>query len=207
VEPYEELPVDKDAFKGEIPPIATLVPFSPFGFYIRRKLFIHNMGHALCAYFGWLKGYTYIYEAVADETIASRAKGAMLTVAEALHKDYGIPLKEIEDNVYDLLSRFGNRVLCDSVARVGKDPVRKLRYNDRLTGAALYCMEQGLSADCILTGIAAALRFDNPGDGAAMEVQTHIAEYSVKSAIRKFCGLDDAALIARIAAEYEKLGS
>lgn len=205
VEPYEELPVDKDAFKGEIPPIKTLVPFSPFGFYIRRKLYIHNMGHALCAYFGWLKGYTYIYEAVADETIASRARGAMLTVAAALHKHYGIPLAVIEDNVYDLLSRFGNRVLKDSVARVGKDPVRKLKYNDRLTGAALYCMEQGLEADSILTGIAAALRFDNPEDEAAMEVQTHISEYSVKSAIRKFCGLDDAALTARIAAEYDKL--
>lgn len=38
VEPYCELPVDKSAFKGEIPEIKNMVPFSPFDFYIRRML-------------------------------------------------------------------------------------------------------------------------------------------------------------------------
>ena len=46
VERYGYLPVDRDAFRGEIPAIANMVPFSPFDFYIRRKLYIHNMGHA-----------------------------------------------------------------------------------------------------------------------------------------------------------------
>lgn len=205
VEPYEELPVDKHAFRGEIPPIKTLVPFSPFGFYIRRKLFVHNMGHALCAYFGWLKGFVYIYEAAEDEEIAARVRDAMLNVAEALHRDYAIPLTEIEDNVHDLIRRFGNRVLKDSIARVGRDPIRKLKSIDRLTGAALYCVEQGTSADSILPGIAAALCFNHPDDEAAMEIQRSIAEHGVKSVIQTFCGIDDETLIARIAAEYDKL--
>ena len=34
VEPYCELPVDKSAFLGEIPPIANLKPFSPFDFHL-----------------------------------------------------------------------------------------------------------------------------------------------------------------------------
>ena len=127
VEPYEELPVDKDAFKGEIPKLNNLIPFSPFGFYIRRKLFVHNMGHAICAYFGWLKGYTYVYESAEDPEIAGKAKAAMLNVAAALSKDYGIPFKEVESNVYDLIRRFGNRVLKDTNARVGGDPKRKLK--------------------------------------------------------------------------------
>ena len=38
VEPYCELPVDKAAFKGEIPDLVGLVPYTPFGFYIKRKL-------------------------------------------------------------------------------------------------------------------------------------------------------------------------
>jgi mannitol-1-phosphate 5-dehydrogenase len=181
------------------------VPFSPFGFYIRRKLFIHNMGHALCAYFGWLKGYTYIYEAAEDKEIVSRAQSAMLSVAAALHREYGIPLSEIEANVYDLIHRFGNRALKDSVARVGRDPIRKLKSNDRLVGAVLYCNEQGTSAGNILPGIAAALRFSNPDDEAAMEVQRHIAEHGIESAIHTYCSIDDAALTARIAAQYDKL--
>ena len=47
VEPYNILPVDKDAFKGEIPEIKNLYPFAPFNLFIQRKLFMHNMSHAL----------------------------------------------------------------------------------------------------------------------------------------------------------------
>lgn len=50
VEPYDFLPVDKAAFKGEMPKIKNMVPFEPFDFYIKRKLYVHNMGHAVCAY-------------------------------------------------------------------------------------------------------------------------------------------------------------
>ena len=62
VESYGYLPVDKDAFKGEIPEIKNMVPFAPFDFFIKRKLFLHNMGHAMTAYLGDLLGIEYIYE-------------------------------------------------------------------------------------------------------------------------------------------------
>ena len=145
VEPYCQLPVDKEAFRGGIPDIKGLVPYAPFSFYIRRKLFVHNMGHAICAYLGWQRGYEYIYEAVADDRIKSTAQAAMDGSATALSKEYGVPESELKDHVRDLLSRFGNKALRDTTTRVGADPVRKLRRDDRLVGAALYCMEQGLS--------------------------------------------------------------
>ena len=43
VEKYAYLPVDKAAFKGEIPMLKGLVPYEPFDYFIKRKLFIHNM--------------------------------------------------------------------------------------------------------------------------------------------------------------------
>src|SRR5665648_1142924 len=49
VEEYCELPVDKDAFKGEIPEISNLKPFSPFNYYVQRKLYMHIMAHCLSA--------------------------------------------------------------------------------------------------------------------------------------------------------------
>ena len=49
-EPYDKLPVKSDFIKGELPKIEGVIPFSPFEFYIERKLFIHNMAHAVCAY-------------------------------------------------------------------------------------------------------------------------------------------------------------
>ena len=33
-----------------------MVPFEPFDFYIKRKLYVHNMGHATCAYLGGYEG-------------------------------------------------------------------------------------------------------------------------------------------------------
>ena len=60
VEHYGFLPTDKDAFKGKIPDIKNMVPFAPFDFYIKRKLYIHNMGHATCAYLGDLLELEYI---------------------------------------------------------------------------------------------------------------------------------------------------
>jgi len=203
VEPYEELPVDKDAFRNEIPPIKTLVPFSPFGFYIRRKLFIHNMGHALCAYFGWMKGYTLISEAAADKQIINMAKEAMLDVSAALHRGYGIPKEEIDANVYDLLQRFANKELRDSIPRVGKDPIRKLKSNDRLIGAALYCAEQGIDPVHIIPAIAAAFRFNPPGDNSAIEIQDYIKENGIDCAVRHYCGTNDS-FTSRIVAAYRE---
>ena len=64
VERYGFLPVDKAAFKGEIPDIPRLVPFEPFAYYIKRKLYLHNMAHAICAYLGTYAAQTLISEAI-----------------------------------------------------------------------------------------------------------------------------------------------
>ena len=64
VERYGFLPVDQAAIKGEVPELQNLVPYEPFDFYIKRKLFIHNMGHATCAYLGGYVGRKYIYAAI-----------------------------------------------------------------------------------------------------------------------------------------------
>ncbi len=203
VEPYEELPVDKDAFKGDIPKLRNLVPFSPFGFYIRRKLFVHNMGHALCAYYGWQKGYTYVYESVTDEQIANNAKQAMLDVALALSQEYAIPYTELVDHVIDLLNRFANRVLKDTNARVGGDPIRKLKNTDRLVGAALYCIQNGQSAAGIIPGIAAGYRFNNPSDAAANEIQQCIINNGIEETVKKYSGIDGELLSAVVRAYNE----
>ena len=44
VEPYKELPVDRDGFVGEPPPIVGMIPYAPFAFFTDRKLYIHNAG-------------------------------------------------------------------------------------------------------------------------------------------------------------------
>ncbi len=200
VEPYAELPVDRDAFRGDIPDLVGLIPYTPFEFYIKRKLFLHNGGHALCAYLGYQKGYEYIWQAIADPEIYAAAKASMMTSAEALVKKFGEGVREnVESNVTDLLFRFQNKALKDTVARVGADPVRKLRRNDRIVGAALFAIEQGVDPTPIVNGIAAALRFDRAEDATAPEIQKALREQGVDYVLEHYMGLEpDEELYGRI---------
>ncbi len=156
-EAYAFLPVDRAAFRGEIPPITGLVPYTPFGYYIQRKLFLHNMGHAVCAYLGLCFGYTHIAEAMQDPDIVLLVKNAMLESVLALEAEYAISAKELMAHTEDLLLRFQNRSLGDTSARVGQDPVRKLSENDRLIGAMHLCLTQEIQPVSIAVGAAAAL--------------------------------------------------
>ena len=157
VESYGYLPVDKEAFKGEIPEIKNMVPFAPFDFFIKRKLFLHNMGHAMTAYLGDLLGIEYIYEAIDNDEIYIIVKGAMEESARALSKKYGIPLEEIMLHRTNLLDRFTNAALRDTCSRVGREPARKLSPHDRLIGSAKLVSEMGITPAYIAIGAAAGL--------------------------------------------------
>jgi len=157
VERYGYLPVDKAAFKGAIPAIRNMVPFSPFDFYIKRKLYIHNMGHATCAYLGDLIGLQYIYESIAVADVRIIVHNAMLESAMTLALKYNMDLCNIQMHIADLLYRFTNAALKDTCQRVGGDPARKLSPEDRLIGAAKLAIEQGISPAYIAVGAAAGL--------------------------------------------------
>lgn len=157
VEEYCVLPVDQAAFRGKVPEIPNMVPFTPFHYYIERKLFVHNMGHAVCAYLGQMLGHTYIWESIEDPFIRLLAQNAMLESAGALCRKYHVDCAPLLQHISDLLRRFGNQALGDTCARVGADIPRKLARLDRLTGAACTVLEQGAFPVYICTGSAAAL--------------------------------------------------
>lgn len=201
VEEYCELPVDRDGFKGEIPQIKNMLPSSPFTYYIQRKLFIHNMGHALTAYLGNLKGYKYIWEAIGDPYIKLAVLRAMQDSAIALSKEHDINLEIILDHVDDLIYRFGNRQLGDTVKRVGNDTKRKLSPNDRLVGAANLCALHGIKSVNICLGIAAAMKFDATQTPTISEVKAIIDVEGPNMVLEKICGLSEMNIICDIILE------
>ncbi len=157
VERYGVLPVDKDAFKGEIPEIPHIVPFSPFHFYIERKLYLHKMGHAVCAYLGDALGISLICDAIRIPEIRLLVREAMIESALALSDKYDVPSKDLLSHSADLIYRFANRQLGDTCARVGADIPRKLALSDRLVGCALNIEKQGKQPVYVTVGIGAAL--------------------------------------------------
>ena len=176
VESYGFLPVDKDAFKGEIPEIQNMVPFSPFDFYLKRKLYIHNMGHATCAYLGDILGLEYIYQAIDVEEVYIIVRNAMQESAQALSKKYGVDLGDILKHITDLLYRFTNAALLDTCKRVGGDPKRKLSPQDRLIGSSALALETGVVPAYISIGAAAGLRrYIAEAEGMEQSVQNAAA--------------------------------
>ena len=202
VEPYCELPVDKHGFKGEIPKIENMVPFAPFDFFIRRKLFMHNMSHALTAYFGALRGYTYIWEAALDADIRALASAALAEASEALNIEYGVPMEELRAFSDNLIERFENKLLGDTIERVGKDTKRKLSVNDRFVGVALLAERLGVDAPHVLAGLAAGLCFAPESDEASVEVAADARDNGVFHALSTYCGIAEDSDIAKKVNEF-----
>lgn len=169
VEPYNILPVDKNAFKGEIiTDVSNLYPFAPFNMFIERKLFMHNMSHALLSYLGYLRKYDYVYEATNDYDLRYVAFKALTASATAISKENGVDINMLLEHAENLLFRFTNVALGDTIKRVGKDTKRKLSSNDRLIGAIKLSEKHGVYAGYLCIGVAAGLCFNpNDDDGSA----------------------------------------
>ena len=166
----------------------------------------HHGGHALCAYMGYQRDYEYIWQAVEDSEIYDAVRASMMTSAEALIHKFGEGVRQnVESNVTDLLFRFENKALKDTVARVGADPVRKLRHNDRIVGAALFAIEQGVDPAPVVKGIIAALQFDREEDDTAPEIQTALKEQGIEYVLEHYMGLEKGEpLYGMIESEFRK---
>ena len=205
VEPYQELPVDAAGFIGPPPDIVGMMPVTPFTFYTERKLYMHNAGHAVLGYLGYQRGYIYGYEALLDADIAVAVRGAMAESQQALEKKYGLDSGTITPYLEDVFARFHNHALSDTVFRLGRDPIRKLAPNDRLVGAALNALEQGVQPVNLVRGIAAALRFDPPEDLIALQLQDQLQRTGLEAVLRSVCGLaPDSPLAQIVKQEFEQ---
>lgn len=205
---YRELPADALGFRpvgAPTPEIDGMVVFSPFGFFIERKLLIHNMGHALMAYLGYLKGYEYIYEVAADGEIKYILTRALVESARALAKRHGAALDDVMTFVETLIPRLDNPLLEDSLFRVGRDTKRKLGAGDRLGGAYLMVREQGGVPAHIGVGIAAGYLFDHPDDPIAAEVSGYAREHGLAAALEKYSGITAPEDVETISEFYDML--
>lgn len=159
VEPYKLLPYDGLSVKGIMPNVTGLIwdKNVDFDYYSERKLYIHNLGHCMIAYFAEIFGYKYIEEAVMNPEVRYIVRSAMIESAMALSKKYRYPINKIIKHIDNLLMRFGNKSLMDTCERVGRDPARKLKSDDRFLGALKVCIEQNISSRHVSLGVALGL--------------------------------------------------
>ncbi|NTW71263.1 MAG: mannitol-1-phosphate 5-dehydrogenase [Eubacteriaceae bacterium] len=205
VEPFYEWNAERNGFIGEIPDIKGMNLVDDLPAYIERKLFTLNTGHAMTAYLGYRKGYTYVHEAVGDDEIRQVVKGAMTEVGNALVRKHGFDSAEHTKYIEKILKRFDNEVLMDPVARVGRDPIRKLGPADRLIAPALLVLEYGEIPVNLILGITAALKFENKMDEKSVRLSEMISEEGISQVLKKVCGLNEGEkLYTLILGEFNK---
>jgi mannitol-1-phosphate 5-dehydrogenase len=162
-EPYNTLILDKWGFRNPIPDVEGIKPVENITAYVDRKLFIHNLGHAASAYFGYQYNpkFIFIYEALEVPELLQKTRQCMEQAAVALHKEYpdDLPLPALHEHIADLLERFQNKSLGDTIFRVGRDVYRKLGKEDRLVGAMLLARKYECPCDTIAEVVVAACEF------------------------------------------------
>lgn len=198
-EPYNTLILDKKAFKNPIPQVEGLAPKENMKAWVDRKLFIHNLGHAATAYLGYNynPGFVYLYEALAVRGIYNEVRETMLQAANLLLVKYPDEFTKhlLTAHIDDLLHRFQNKALGDTIFRVGCDLRRKLGPNDRLAGAINLAIEIGMPYDKIFNVLQKACNFKATGENGLMlpadvEFLTLYEHEGLNAVLTKICNLD-----------------
>ncbi|ALA54206.1 mannitol-1-phosphate 5-dehydrogenase [Shouchella clausii] len=184
VEPFFEWVVEKPALKGDAVQLGKAVLVEDLAPYIERKLFTVNTGHAVAAYVGYRKGKKTIKEALADDYIKHRVRGALNETKAMLVEEYQFDAEAHEDYIDKILLRFQNPHLEDLVERVGRGPIRKLGPADRLVKPAKYLAEKGLHPESLAETIFDALHFYAEGDPESEELRALVDE---KGYVDAFC--------------------
>jgi mannitol-1-phosphate 5-dehydrogenase len=134
-----------------------LLPFE------EAKLYGHNSTHAVAAYLGAVLGVGRIADLERTSGVTAFLEAAFVDESgEALirrhkGKDPLFTPEGYRAYATDLLQRMFNPYLGDTVERVGRDPGRKLEWDDRLVGTVRLALQQGLNPVRYAMGTAAAV--------------------------------------------------
>lgn len=139
----------------------------------------------------------------------------MISSARALFAEYSgvFEWSDLEDHVDDLIRRFGNKALGDTVYRVGRDLARKLAPGDRLMGTLRLIQAHNEDSEPVCATIAAALVFDaRDADGTQLprdqEIVARAANEGPATVLTSVCGLDeknDADVMSHVTDTYSAL--
>jgi len=220
-EAYNTLICDGRAFRNPIPDVPGLAPKQNMKAYVDRKLFVHNLGHAIAAYLGHYHAPSlgHIWEVIEVGTVESAVRGGMAESARALMAEYPGEFTDegLSDHIDDLVRRLHNRALGDTVYRVGRDLPRKLAPQDRLIGSLRLDHAHGIDAPNTVLGAAAALMFeatDENGEvfGPDRALVRRVREESAVDVLRDVCGLTgehpgDEGISAAIVNQYARLAT
>ncbi|WP_086312197.1 mannitol-1-phosphate 5-dehydrogenase [Enterococcus sp. 7F3_DIV0205] len=207
VEPFYEWVVEKPSNEKQAPEILGLNYVSDLTPYIERKLFTVNTGHAVTAYFGYMRNIESIEDAIHNEKVLFIVRSALEETGALLEKKFQFPHQEHQAYIDKIIERFKNPHVSDYVTRVGRSPIRKIGENDRFIQPARQFAEAfNETPKALAIAIAAAMKFKEPTDAEACALQEAIEEQGLDQAIEQYTGLKPyTKLFEKIRTSYHEL--
>ncbi len=137
-----------------------LLPFE------EAKLYGHNAIHALLGYSAYERGHAVMSDIRGDAELLDLGRKAFIEESgKALVTKYGDAIEPLftpegyRRYAEDLLQRMTNPYLNDEIARVCRDPQRKLGYHDRIFGTMREALAQSVEPRIMARGAVSALRY------------------------------------------------
>jgi len=186
VEPYYGIVVEARAVKGIDFPASAVnaVPPKVFKAMDDQKTYIHNGGHGLLSYLGYLRGYRFFHQLRDDREIYGAAfRAAKEEVGVALVREHPSVLTRygMNDMVADIFRRMTCPYFNDNIERGVRGSLAKLGPDERFIGGARLCVRHGIEPEALCMGIAA---------GIVMNFGKDVPPSKLQRILRETCGLD-----------------
>jgi mannitol-1-phosphate 5-dehydrogenase len=183
------LPLDKDAFVGEIPEVQGFRPKSNFSNELTRKIYTFKGTNGPIAYVGWANGYKIMHEsALAMRTFFEEIQEES---AWGLINEYGFEEKDHREFMALAMKKYTDPALNDLIERNARDLRRKVGKGERLLGPALLCLKFDKKPKAYAKAIAAAYSYDGSDDDGTVAVRKKIEEKGIEEAIKIYSGIDE----------------
>ena len=135
--------------------------------------------------------------------MSSMVDDVLRETAAALAQKYGRDALDLKSHADDLVRRFANPALQDTVERVARDPLRKLSKGERFMRAAECCLAQGVEPRGLAVATAAAIRYDQGSDSGATSVQELLRDKGWDAVLHTVCGLPSDSPFAALVKESD----
>lgn len=153
------------------------------------KLWAYNLVQASMVAVGINKGFMDTYLCSQDYESSKWAYYAAIEGYEGVRKEYELPERTEEESKY-MVNIFRNEKFRDNCYRIIRNPIRKLKKNDRFIGPALCALKHDILPYYITKCCAYMFLYKNQKDPETLEIHDYINTYGIEAAIQKYCQLN-----------------
>lgn len=204
VERYCEWSIDKNQIVGKQPAIACAKFTDNLEAAVERKLYTVNTAHCATAYLGAIKGYKFIHQAITDTAIRECIEQIVAESSAALCAKFGFDSTAQQHYAQSVLRRFENPLLGDTIARVARDPKRKLSPALYFAYPVTLALKYSLSTDALATAVAAAMHYRSENDIQSQQLAYIVAQRGLVQSVQMVTGIVDRAFLQRVEQKYSE---